>query len=311
MNPQIIHYENPYLMSSLAKLVHYRMLNDKELQNIDVNQWYKCDLSILNQSLKSKFIQLNYDQETDHFIQTCYQKSNWIFTHVFNFFAKAILSWFMTATSINGLLKRGSMFVFSSHQFHQIFDNISIIKSDQDSNLLDLGAGDGKVTKIMAQYFNSTHCTEISSVMARLLNESGFNILDYENWAENDSKYDLISCLNILDRCDRPLTMLQKVRTKLKPNGRVLVALVLPLKQYVESSTNYHEPIEKIFLSGHTKEEQLESLEEIVFKPIGLEIIHWTVLPYLCEGDINQAFYWLKDIVILLKLSKNTKPQSI
>ena len=211
----------------------------------------------------------------------------------------------MTATSINGLLRRGSMFVFSSNQFQMLVDNVTAIKRDTDSQLLDLGAGDGKVTKIMAQYFSSTHCTEISSTMVKLLSEDGFKILDHENWAENDTLYDLISCLNILDRCDKPLTMLQKVRTKLKLNGRILLALVLPLKQYVELSTNNHEPIEKIPLHGDTVEEQLESLDNMVLKPIGLEIIHWTILPYLCEGDINQAFYWLKDIVILLKISSD------
>jgi len=305
MNPEFIHYDSPYLMGSLAKLVHYRMLVDKQLQSIDVNQWYKCDLTNFSHNLKSKFIQLNYDQETDDFIQTCYHKSSWIFTHLFNFFARAILSWFMTATSINGLLQRGSMFVFSSNQFQMLVDNVTAIKRDTDSQLLDLGAGDGKVTKIMAQYFSSTHCTEISSTMVKLLSEDGFKILDHENWAENDTLYDLISCLNILDRCDKPLTMLQKVRTKLKLNGRILLALVLPLKQYVELSTNNHEPIEKIPLHGDTVEEQLESLDNMVLKPIGLEIIHWTILPYLCEGDINQAFYWLKDIVILLKISSD------
>lgn len=48
--------------------------------------------------------------------------------------------------------------------------------------------------------------------------------------------FDVISCLNLLDRCDAPLTMLRRIAQKLKPqSGLLVLAIVLPLKQYVES----------------------------------------------------------------------------
>ena len=47
--------------------------------------------------------------------------------------------------------------------------------------------------------------------------------------------FDTVTCLNLLDRCDRPLDLLKSIRGKLKPgHGRLLVALVLPLNPYVE-----------------------------------------------------------------------------
>lgn len=63
-------------------------------------------------------------------------------------------------------------------------------------------------------------------------------ILDIDKWHLPDSGpeyFDAISCLNLLDRCDNPITILKQIRNKLNPDTGVLIlALVLPLKQYVE-----------------------------------------------------------------------------
>ena len=55
-----------------------------------------------------------------------------------------------------------------------------------------------------------------------------------DTWTESGVKFDVITCLNLLDRCDRPLTLLRELRTALKPGGKVVVALVLPFNPYVE-----------------------------------------------------------------------------
>lgn len=46
----------------------------------------------------------------------------------------------------------------------------------------------------------------------------------------------LISCLNVLDRCADPHQILTDIHEALAPNGRAIVALVLPYSHYVESS---------------------------------------------------------------------------
>lgn len=43
-----------------------------------------------------------------------------------------------------------------------------------------------------------------------------------------------LSCLNVLDRCDRPMSMLRDMRLLLKPGGVVLLAVVLPFSAIVE-----------------------------------------------------------------------------
>ena len=50
------------------------------------------------------------------------------------------------------------------------------------------------------------------------------------------SNIHLISCLNVLDRCADPHQILEDIYTALAPNGRAIIALVLPYSHYVESS---------------------------------------------------------------------------
>ncbi|XP_053211800.1 protein-L-histidine N-pros-methyltransferase-like [Panonychus citri] len=304
MDCKLVHCNNqqrPIIRGSLARSVYERMLREEQLRNFDTSKWYKIDNNQVNDSISSKFIELNYDSETDTFIKTCYQKSDWLFTHIFNALAQTVLGLFMTSTSINGLLKRGSMFVFSNSQFNLFYDEIGTIKSDSDSSLLDIGSGDGRVTSVMSKYFNKTYCTEVSPVMKRLLVKRDYEILDADKWYENDLSFNLISCLNVLDRCDRPLTMIKKMRQKIKPNGRILLALVLPLNQYVESSANGHKPSESITLTGNSLEQHAQSFIQDYIEPNDLELIAWTKVPYLCEGDLELSYYWLNDVLFLLK----------
>jgi len=59
----------------------------------------------------------------------------------------------------DAVVGRGSMFVFSPAQFQTLLGISSDWKRD---SLLDLGAGDGKVTEMMAPHFHSVYATEIS-----------------------------------------------------------------------------------------------------------------------------------------------------
>ena len=57
-------------------------------------------------------------------------------------------------------------------------------------------------------------------------------ILDVDEW--QNSKFDFISVLNLLDRVDDPLKILNDIRLSLNPNGTVLLAFVLPYGPCVE-----------------------------------------------------------------------------
>lgn len=69
-------------------------------------------------------------------------------------------------------------------------------------------------------------------------------VLSIDEWHQNGFKYDVISCLNLLDRCDDPLLLLRDIRRSLVPlTGRLILAVVLPFQPYVEvgesDSANY------------------------------------------------------------------------
>lgn len=68
-------------------------------------------------------------------------------------------------------LGRGSMFVFSGDQFRRLLQ----ISSDWRGNrLLDLGAGDGGVTDVMAEHFQEVYTTEVSAPMRWQLQKKNY-----------------------------------------------------------------------------------------------------------------------------------------
>lgn len=61
-------------------------------------------------------------------------------------------------------------------------------------------------------------------------------MLNIDEWQRTGLQYDVITCLNLLDRCHQPVTLLKEMRSVLEPTrGRVILALVLPFHPYVEN----------------------------------------------------------------------------
>lgn len=129
--------------------------------------------------IKDKFVHLGEDDETKLFIDNCFEKSDWFFTQLFHSMVLTLFKWFMATTSINGLLQRGSMFVFSVQQFSQLIDFENTFGGSKLKNLLDLGAGDGLVTAKMAPFFENVYATEMSYTMQWRLGQKGFKSVHY------------------------------------------------------------------------------------------------------------------------------------
>ncbi|KAK6645629.1 hypothetical protein RUM43_001909 [Polyplax serrata] len=201
------------------------------------------------------------------------------------------------------LLRRGSMFVFSRLQFEQLvsWPDVSSKWRGSKRKLLDLGAGDGVVTSIISPLFHEVFVTEVSPTMKWLLAGKGFRILDVEEWARQSVKFNVITCLNLLDRCDRPCDILEDMKKVLSPDGFVVLAMVLPYRPYVEIGSNGHSPSQLLDIEGCSFEKQVSTVIGKVLEPAGYEILRWTRLPYLCEGDIRQSYYWLDDVVFFMK----------
>lgn len=63
-------------------------------------------------------------------------------------------------------------------------------------------------------------------------------------------------------------------------------------------------PGQRLPITGVTFEEQVCSTIHDVFEPSGFNVLCWTRLPYLCEGDLRQDYYWLSDAVFILSVKQ-------
>ncbi|KAH9488880.1 Methyltransferase-like protein 9 [Bulinus truncatus] len=296
-------WSGQYIRSPLARAVYSKLKEDERNKNDRHVYWYRVVASRFSPDLQTKFIQFDQDDGTDQFLENCLEKSNQVVTQLFYSLARPLLNICMSQTSINGFLHRGSMFVFSKAQFEKLLNFSPYYKGE---NLLDLGAGDGMVTKHMSSYFYTTYATEMSGVMVRRLTAEGFKVLGVDEWSSSGIQFDLISCLNLLDRCDKPLSLLADIRKSLKPGtGRLLVAVVIPFKPYVEFGSKTHEPVEYLHIKGSNFEEQVEHFTN-VFKQARFEVEAFTRLPYLCEGDLRHTFYMLTDAVFVLRATSDS-----
>ena len=162
--------------------------------------------------------------------------------------------------------------------------------------MIDLGAGDSNVTLKFSDHFQHLYATETSKPMQKLLMTKNITVLPIEKWI-SENEYDFISCLNLLDRCDNPKDIIEGIKYSLKPNGIILIALVLPFKPFVEVR-NSREPKQSLSIEGSNLIEQAQSFVKIM-NNFGFKLRAWTRLPYLCEGDLLHSVYYLDDAVFL------------
>lgn len=61
-----------------------------------------------------------------------------------------------------------------------------------------------------------------------------------------------------------------------------------------------HLPSQSMIVNGTRFEDQVNSLVHNVLNPAGFRVERWSRVPYLCEGDLAQAYYWLDDVLMVL-----------
>ena len=304
----------------LASTLANKIKADDFWLNGNKRQWYAVDPSNLGKNptkaehaemrrIVEHFVEMYEDEATKEFISDSVDQADSVLTQMWHSLAKSVLSFFYTQTDINGYLRRGSMFVFSREQFNFLLDKAGLLNQTPfklGNTLMDLGAGDGAPTEQMRSFFNEVHVTETSWAMRDILKLKGFKTLEVESWSEPRPEfYDMISCLNLLDRCEKPATLLNEIGSALKPEGFLLVALVLPFRPYVEfsSDSKSHKPVEKLPFNGETFEAQVVSVVTY-FESQGYKIKAWSRVPYLCEGDLSQSVYALDDALFLFSKDK-------
>ncbi|KAK0407445.1 hypothetical protein QR680_019199 [Steinernema hermaphroditum] len=292
-----------YRGQRMANMLVDKERSDIELLTADRSVWYSVKMDAMSTEVASKFHMSFFDTASEEFLNNSTIVSNSLCLQMYYALASTFLSIFMTKTNINGVLNRGGMFLFSRDQMKEFLDiPDDWIKSDK--MLLDLGAGDGGVTSVLSEFYPNVHATEMSKVMQWRLQQKGFTVIPADRWAYSHNKYNLVSALNLLDRHFNPSLLLSELhKVTSESNCLLMIAVVLPVRQYVEfnPSSRSTQADATIGVRGRTFEEQADSLVRDVFEPAGFELVRWTRVPYLCEGDLNRAFYVLDDAVFLLR----------
>jgi SAM-dependent methyltransferase len=168
---------------------------------------------------------------------------------------------------------------------------------------LDIGAGAGHVTATIAPLVGETVTTETSRVMARKLRKRGFRCYEAD-LAESgvpEPSYDVITCLNVLDRCPRPKSLLAEARRALAPDGRLVLAVPLPFNAFFYEGPASRDQKERLDVSGGRWERAAAELVEKVLDPMGFDVETLSRVPYLCRGDSRHELYVLDDALLVCK----------
>jgi 2-polyprenyl-3-methyl-5-hydroxy-6-metoxy-1,4-benzoquinol methylase len=169
--------------------------------------------------------------------------------------------------------------------------------------LLDIGAGSGDVTRALQPLFAEVEVTETSRVAARRLRESGFACQTYDVAAQGvrGGPFDTIALLNVLDRTDKPLTLLQQCRKAMTDATVLLLSTPLPYRPHVYVGSSVREPTERLALVGNEFSDAIMRLTRDVLLLAGLTPLRLTRVPYLSGGDSASALTVLSAAVAVCR----------
>jgi len=297
-----------YIRHPLIRAVTTTALRSQQpALEFDHNIWYAIDVDKLTPNLREHVKVLTYDESAQSFIKESYAIP--YARHVFDNVMSMFLSPFLSQTARNGVLQRGVMHVASKQQFSAMLGHDKT-ESPPYTRLLDIGAGDGYVTAKLAHLFKEVYATETCGPMRYQLTQKGYKVVEVEGWKQYS--YDVITCLNVLDRCDNPVGLLQDMyNTLAKEGGTAIIALVLPYYGMVENVGNWDKQKDFLNITGLEWENQVSSFINTVLHPIGFVTQSISRVPYLCTGDLYAPYYSLDDCLITLNVPKTIRDIAI
>ena len=196
---------------------------------------------------------------------------------------------------------------------------VLLLKEDGErhNSLLDVGAGNGDVTDCLSGLFEgNVAAIEVSASCRFALKRRRSISRVLKDMSELDTKerFDVISMLNVLDRCDCPKTMLHSAHTFVQKY--LLVSAAYP---WVPFSIESGDVLSKWRL-GKTKrtffndqdlvdassfEEFINRCETHLFSDTSFEIESISRVPYLCQGtqEVHPEPYELDCALFVLRKS--------
>jgi len=255
--------------------------------------YYDVDVTALSPRLRVRFVKLSRDTATDTFLaQAGRGRHSWWRTQLHR-----LLRLFMSDFDVNGLLDMYPLFVASTEQWQLLLGQQRVPR------LLDVGAGSGNVTRTLVPLAEHVVTTELSRQMAERLRRSGFECHELD-LAERDvpgPPFELITCLNVLDRTARPRQLLRRLHEHLAPGGRLLIALALPYNPFFFRGNSTPEPLERLACAEPSWEDAVNALVERELEPLGFDVIAVSRTPYLSFGDADSSLYELDDALLVCR----------
>jgi SAM-dependent methyltransferase len=224
-------------------------------------------------------------------------------------------------------------------------EELSQQQGNRSIRLLDVGTGNGRILEHLAPLFDEVVATERNSEMADCVRKRGLTCLHandlstclplgYKEYHDPDldgppphgeqkrienSIFDVVFLFNVIDRCDRPITLLQQIMRRLRsPASRLVLATPIPFHPIVEAGSAWveaSEPLLGVFNpcgcptcanatgshggGGFGWEKGVELLDR-VFVALGLKVEAFARCPYISQGDDSCAHYVLDDAVFVL-----------
>ena len=258
---------------------------------------YDCDRAALAKPLAAAFVDLREGAEAEHFL-AARESHGGLRTLLFRY----LRAW-MSDYDAYGYLGMYDMHLLSLAQWRTLLE---LPESPQSrGTFLDVGAGRGDITACLTPYYALSMATELSPPLRRDLPDRGFRVLDRDlcrQALDSDACFDLITCLNVIDRVAYPKTLLSHLRDGLAQEGRLVIAVPLPLRPHVDRGRNtvsQEEPLPRCSDEGF--EPQANSLVEKLLLPLGLRVVRMARAPYVCQGDAHRSMYVLDDLLVVCR----------
>ena len=245
--------------------------------------------------LAERFVELPPDDATYAWIDAAFERPSRGLALAARSVARVVLSDY----DANALTRTHDMRVVGTDQLRWM---LTVAGLSAGGRLLDVGAGDGNVTRELAALFDTVETTEVSRGMAKRLREQGYvcHPTDLvEAKLEVDTPFDGIALLNVIDRTSHPISLLEALAELMAPGGWLLIAVPLPLAPHVHVGPATVDPEEMLPIDRSSWEAAARELATVLLQPLGYDVRALSRVPYLCRGGSRKPVVQLDDALFL------------
>lgn len=268
--------------------------------------YYACQLDQLAPPLRERWVELVLDAATRQFIEEQFARPHGLWMSG----AASLLRSFLSDFDVNALLRMYPLHLLSEAQWRQILP-----EQDGAGRHLDVGAGNGDLTSCLEPLFSTTLTTESSRGMVRALRRRGFNCQfmsgsdpqrDLSRTLDN-ATFDVVTCLNVVDRTSRPTTLIRALGQRVSPGGSLVVAVPLPLQPFYYRRAKTLAPNEPLEVAAGAWEQQCSILAQRLAAELdAFQLTTVARAPYVSGGDRKSRLYVLDDALLVFRRTGGT-----